>query len=351
MWKGRCESLGRWVTPVREAWHLSGKCRLTPALQRKLCCTSVETGSFEKAARLAGEWGCQISDDAIRDCVVRLGVKAVEHPLKTPCLNHAGKADSLVIMMDGWFARHRGEQWGEKRRQPLAERVRWCEIKSAVIFRVQDLAQIQKGRRALIHKHVLATKADSDPLTFGQVVHREALRMGLATAAQVYVIMDGGVYLWNIFDDRFALRAVGLLDFFHASEHLHALAAELFKEDAEQAHRWCAGLLHNIKHHPPKRFFKTLAGLLDNPPKDNPSATEAIRQANVYFQRHKEHMNYADFTKKGIPIGSGAMESQCGQFQNRFKRRGQFWTSSSFEPFIEIASRYQNHELHSLWAA
>jgi len=336
---------------VREAWRLDGKCRLTPALERKLCCTAVETGSFDKAARLAGEWGCQISDDAVRDCVIRLGAKAVEKPLEKPCVNPAGKTDSLVIMMDGWFARHRGEQWGKKRRQALDERIRWCEIKSAVIFRVQDLAQIQKGRRALIHKHVLATKADTDPIGFGQVVHREALRMGLATAAHVYVIMDGGVYLWNIFNDRFALRAVGLLDFFHASGHLHALAAELFKDDARQAGRWCAGLLHNIKHHSPKRLFKTLADLLANPPQDNPAAAEAIRQTNIYFQRHKQHMDYASFSRKGLPIGSGAMESQCAQFQNRFKRTGQFWTSTSFEPFIEVVSRYQNNELSSLWAA
>ena len=62
-------------------------------------------------------------------------------------------------------------------------------------------------------------------------------------------------------------------------------------------------------------------------------------------------MNYAEFAKIGIPIGSGAMESQCSQYQNRFKRTGQFWTDKAFEAFIELVARYQNGELASLWAA
>jgi len=35
------------------------------------------------------------------------------------------------------------------------------------------------------------------------------------------------------------------------------------------------------------------------------------------------------------------MESQCAQFQNRFKRRGQFWTKQGFAAFLELAVRYQ----------
>jgi len=44
-------------------------------------------------------------------------------------------------------------------------------------------------------------------------------------------------------------------------------------------------------------------------------------QAN-YFIAHKDHIHYDDLARQGIPIGSGAMESQCSQFQNRLKRRG-----------------------------
>ena len=45
------------------------------------------------------------------------------------------------------------------------------------------------------------------------------------------------------------------------------------------------------------------------------------------------------------------MESQCSQFQNRFKRRGQFWSYNGSAAFLEVAVRYQNGEILSLWAA
>ncbi|MEI6218012.1 MAG: hypothetical protein WCP86_03870 [bacterium] len=49
-----------------------------------------------------------------------------------------------------------------------------------------------------------------------QRVQDEALRMGLVEARVVYVVMDGGIWLWNIFDDRFKQWAIGTLDFYHA---------------------------------------------------------------------------------------------------------------------------------------
>jgi hypothetical protein len=50
----------------------------------------------------------------------------------------------------------------------------------------------------------------------------------MTKASKVYVVQDGAINLWNIFQDRFASVAQGVLDFYHASDHLRALAHELF---------------------------------------------------------------------------------------------------------------------------
>lgn len=320
-------------------------------MQRRLCCTAVETGSFEKASALAAEWGCAVSDDAIRACAVALGEKARNAPLAEPCADRAGSADVLVVMMDGWLARHRGKDWGAKRRTEGQERIHWSEIKSAVIYRLKDQAQVSPKRRALLAKHVVAAPADTDPVDFGRQVHHEACRMGLAQARLAYVVMDGGVWLWNIFADRFQVRALGTLDFYHASQHLHALAAELFPGNPSGAHRWCADILHTLKHRSPRKLFQTLADLLANPPRPDESTRNAIRSAANYFENHRDHLDYARAAKLGLPIGSGSMESQCSQFQNRFKRRGQFWMKRGFAGLLELSVRHQNGELASLWAA
>lgn len=349
--KGYCPERKAWVVPIRQSWALAKHQRLTPTLQRKVCCTAVETGSFEKASLLAAQWGCRISDDAIRSCVLALGQKAQKQPLSTPCVERATAQDVLIIMMDGWMARHRGKDWGKKRHVDGQERIHWHEIKSAVIYRLRDQAELSPKRRALISKHVVATPAETDPVTFGQQVQRQAYRMGLGQAASVYVVMDGGIWLWNIFEDRFKQCADGTLDFYHASGHLHELAAEIFPKNKQDAHIWCAKILHSLKHHSTKKLFKTLAELMANPPREDGATLSAIDSANNYFQSHREHMNYSRAAKDGLPIGSGSMESQCSQFQSRLKRRGQFWSKEGFAGLLEVSVRHQNTELASLWAA
>ena len=61
-------------------------------------------------------------------------------------------------------------------------------------------------------------------------------------------------------------------------------------------------------------------------------------------------MHYDRNAERGVPIGSGAMESQCSQNQNRFKRRGQFWSEDGFAAFIKVYVRYTNNELDYCYA-
>ena len=349
--KGYCPQKKKWIVSIRETWGLATHQRLTPSLQRKLCCTAVETGSFEKASALAAEWGCAVSDDTIRSCVLALGEKAYQAPLSNPCSDKAESEDILIIMMDGWMARHRGQDWGKKTHVPGQERIHWHEIKSAVIYRLKDQAALSPKRHALLSKHVVAVPAETEPVDFGRRVQDEARRMGLGKARLVYVVMDGGVWLWNIFEDRFKQCALGTLDFYHASQHLHALATELFAENKDKARKWCAEILHSLKHHSTNKLFQTLAELLANPPCRSKATVAAIKDASAYFEDHKNHMDYSCAIRNGLPIGSGSMESQCSQFQNRFKRRGQFWMKKGFAGLLEVCVRHQNGELRSLWAA
>jgi len=339
-----------WAVPLRNAAGFSNKQHLTPSLERKLCCTAAETGSFEKAARLAAEWSCPIGSSTIHRCISRLGHQAEQAPLEPPCEDQAGLEDTLVIMMDGWMARHRGRGWGFQRPAEGWDPVNWHEIKSAVIYCLKDRAELSPRRGALLRKHVVATPAKTDPLTFGQRVHHEAKRMGMARAKAVYVVMDGAIWLWNIFDDRFQALATGTLDFYHASEHLHALADQLHP-DKKDAKGWAASLLKDLRENPKPSLLPTLETLVSQADHYPTDTAESIRQTAAYFEKHSNHMAYAEAEAQGKPIGSGSIESQCSEFQNRFKRRGQFWSISGFAALLEISVRYQNNELRSLWAA
>ena len=344
---------GRWTCPALAHLGLRPNQRYSPDMERRMAVLAAETGSYEKAARVAdaAAWFAA-SDGAVRSAVVRLGAAAEATPPQGPCAGAAGPEDTLVFMADGWNARHRGENWGlDKKNRDLPDRVHWHEIRSAVIFKLSALLAVSGKRKALMEKHVVAVPADTSPYDFGVLLHREAVRMGLLRAKAVFFVMDGGVWLWRIYGDRFEKCSKAMLDFYHLSQHLHVLAAALHGADAAKAQAWCGRILHDLKHKSPGRLFKTLDDLLREPPSDDPAVLEAIREQNAYFRNHAGHMDYAANARMGVPIGSGSVESLCSQFQNRLKRTGQFWTKEGFAALLRIVVRYWNGELDYLWTS
>ena len=335
-----------WETPFRELHFRGEHAAVTPGVEELVVMVACETGSFEKGAAICGKFGLGLSDDRARGVTLRAGRACKPELLPGKSERAAGPDDILVVMMDGWMARHRGGGWGVEGTGP-EEKTDWKEIKSAVMFRLSGLCETGRNRRILVEKHIVASPPDTDPADFGAKVRAAAVRMGLGTARKTYVVQDGGIALWNIFEDRFARCATGELDYYHASEHLHALADALFPaaEDAARRETWLRAVLDGLR----QEGYSPLADALDAAEKSlsDPKTAEAaaILREIAYFRKHERHMAYDKAAAEGVPIGSGAMESQCSQFQNRFKRRGQFWTARGSGPFLEAYAWYANGEL------
>jgi hypothetical protein len=342
---------GHWICPALSYLGLRRNQRYSPDLERRMAVLAAETGSYEKASSVAdaAAW-FTASDGAVHATILRLGAAAEAVPPEKPCAGAAGPADTLVIMADGWNARHRGLNWGlDKNNRTLQERVHWHEIRSAVLFKLSALLAVSGKRKAIMQKHVVAVPADTSPYDFGIHLRREAERMGLPQAKAVFFVMDGGVWLWHIYEDRFQKCSKAMLDFYHLSQHLHALAAALHGAGTAQAKRWCGKILHDLKHKSAVRLFRTLDELLLEPPSDDPQVLEVIEVQNAYFRKHEKHMDYAANAALGVPIGSGSVESLCAQFQTRLKRTGQFWTKDGFAALLRIIVRHWNGELDCLW--
>ena len=341
---------GRWSSPALAHLGIKPHQRYSPDIEKRMAVLAAETGSYEKAATVADATWFTVSDDATRSLVLRLGHVAEHNPPTSMLSKAATHKDTLIVMADGWNARHRGTNWGRnKKNRKLPERVHWHEIRSGVIFKLSALLAVSGKRKAIMDKHVVAVPAETSPYDFGVLLHQEAVRMGLGRAKDVFFVMDGGVWLWNVYQDRFEKCSKAMLDFYHLSQHLHALGAALYGVDSPKASAWCQRILHDLKHKSPKRLFKTLDQLLEDPPSATPTVLDAIREQNAYFRNHANHMDYATHAALGVPIGSGPVESLCSQFQNRLKRTGQFWTKAGFAALLRVTVRYWNRELESLW--
>lgn len=353
---------GQWINPLRLRWGLEANQTMSPALEEKVCFTATMTPSFEKAALVAAKWGSPVDDATIHRHVAQAGerAEAQAEERKERALDIQTRAEvvvqakaaaprgefSLVLMLDGWMIRERGGQWGLKPPEIKAERVSWREMKSAIVFRLDQRAQTQSGRPVILEKFYVAHRGDPEEL--GRRLYAEALRRGLNQAARVYVVADGGVWIWNIAADRFP-EAAGVLDFYHASGHLWAVAHALFGEEGPEARQWVEPLLHQLAHGGEAGVLRALEDLLQLCGQLAEDRKKVIEREVAYFENHREHVHYQQRQQEGCPKGSGAMESTCSQYQDRFKRTGQFWTLAGEHHLLALELARRNQDWDEIW--
>ncbi|OQA12862.1 MAG: hypothetical protein BWY63_03695 [Chloroflexi bacterium ADurb.Bin360] len=355
---------GKWVCPLRDALGLKPRESVTtsPELIERVCFMATQARSYEAAEEIAKVWGCDISDSSIHRHVVEFGSRidqqraeqaerAIDHRTKLQVVGEAARRVgqekfSLVIMLDGWMIRERGADWGLKPAEAPGSRVAWREMKSGIVFRAQDVARTQSGRGIVLEKHYESYREDVEE--FGRRLYALALRCGLHQAQRVFVVADGALWIWSLSENHFK-GAFEQIDFYHASQHLWEVANALHA-DPKQARAWIEPLLHQLRHGGEAGFLDSVEGFL-RLANDLDADKQAIIESNVqYFTKNKKRLHYARNSRRGCPVGSGAMESTCAQFQDRFKRTGQFWKISGEQALMSLELIRRNSEWADCWS-
>jgi hypothetical protein len=76
---------------------------------------------------------------------------------------------------------------------------------------------------------------------------------------------------------------------------------------------------------------------------------EPVDKEVKYLQTPRDRMDYGTARKQGEPLGGGAMESTCRQYQVRFKRTGQFWSQTGDETLMCLETFRRNNRWHLLF--
>jgi len=248
---------------------------------------------------------------------------------------------TLVIELDAWNVRERTD-WGRSAQLRAAgtEPARWHWVYGGTCFRLSQRAQTASGRPVILSRGYVMTRGGIDALR--EQIWAEASRHGLGQAADVLVVADGAVWIWNLVDDRFP-QARQRLDLFHAKQHLWAVAEALHGAGTARAQDWIKPLLAQLEADQAPRLIENLrealAGLQAEPATTVRFQLE--REIN-YFENNRQRLGYAEGKQRGEPVGSGAMESTCRQYQCRFKRPGQFWTQVGDEALMCLETFWRN---------
>ena len=157
----------------------------------------------------------------------------------------------------------------------------------------------------------------------GLQLRRQAAQVGWDEAQQQLALSDAGNGLEDFAFRNFPL-AQPILDFYHASEHVAAMAAACHPQDPaaarEQTTAWC----HQLKQEGGAALLADWEQMKVG--RWGPTRREAYRQQLQYFRNHQHKMDYSRYRERGWQIGSGPVESGCKRLiTQRLKGAGMRW--------------------------
>jgi hypothetical protein len=254
----------------------------------------------------------------------------------------------LVVETDGVMVRYRSG---------------WHEVKLGVVGGWD-------GEKTVAQSYVASRRAAEDfgPLLLAEAARRGALdvvgrvgevtRRGLYLLRPVLVLADGAVWIWRLAEEHFGERTE-VVDFYHAAEHLWAVANAAYGAGSEAARAWAEARVHELREEGVAPVLEALSALLPRraareagePAEEGPGAAipppalaepaaELVRQTRGYFRTNAARMDYPRFRELGLPIGSGAVESAAKHaVQLRMKRPGMRWSDEGAEAILAVRER------------
>jgi hypothetical protein len=252
----------------------------------------------------------------------------------------------MIIELDAWNIRER-DHWGQTEELNKAgqEFSRWHWAYGATCFRLDQRGQTEGGRPFITERGYVMTRGGLEELE--KQLWAEAVRRGLLQADLVLVVADGAAWIWNLVEDRFK-GAREVLDFYHAAEHLWKVANTVFGAGTSAAKQWAQPLITQLKAGQGAEVIQTLELALQKIV-DRPEDHKTVEVERNYFLTHKARLDYKAISEAGYPIGSGAMESTCRQYQCRLKRTGQFWSTTGDEALIALETMWRNQRWRLLF--
>lgn len=225
-------------------------------------------------------------------------------------------ADKIQISVDGAMV-------------PLLHGV-WAEVKTLVIGEVQPAVE-EKGEKVVHTRNLSYFSRKATAQEFQRLALVETHRRGVENAKEVATIMDGADWEQG-FADYHCPRAVRILDFAHAAEHVNNIGESLLGEHTPESQAWLKERLHRLKQEGPEKLLVEFQSLQRQYPQ-----TQAISGNLAYLEKRKDQILYPHFQARGWPIGSGIVESANKLVvEARLKGSGMHWAVAHVNPMLAL---------------
>jgi hypothetical protein len=127
-----------------------------------------------------------------------------------------------------------------------------------------------------------------------------------------------------------------VIDYYHACLYIHDLSEALFR-DARHAQAWARKMCRWLKEKPRaiNRILHSAAAIRSR--RVVLGKAKAYRKAYGYLRDHIRHLDYVEYRRVHLPIGSGVTEAACKTvFSQRLKRSGMAWSEEGGQRIVDL---------------
>lgn len=312
---------------------------LTLQARRLVTLAGVEN-SFARAQHVLREMcGWQVDDEVIRRTTHAEARRAAdERPMRTDAEAFARAPGEVDVLMDAGKVNTLDG---------------WRDVKIGLFLKRipgQPAAPQEWGHRELPAPTIRTTIAAIDEADrFGQRLRTEADRLGVTALPARTVRGDGAEWIGNLAEDHLP-QASGVLDGFHALEHLSDAVAAVWGHDSEAGRtRIESGRAALLSEGKPG-VDRWLASVFVDVPTG--AAPDPLIALAGYLAKHPTRLGYAERLASGRSIGRGAVEGAIKQQVNlRMKRTGARWCVETVGPLVELRALSHTPGWQGLWTA
>src|ERR1019366_7476547 len=256
-----------------------------------------------------------------------------------------GRSASVAISLDGVLAPIDG---ANRPTEGRAEEAADGEIsKGPAGYREASCATLsfcdEKGD--LIGAIRLARAPETKKATLKRMLTEEvSAALRLQPTLKVVKVADGAADNWDYLSSDALPPGVQVVDFFHASEHLHAAIANVYGDGTRETRHRHEVLRDELDG--AEKVIRALKPLATKHPRK-----EVVTRELGYFRKHKKRMNYAELKAQGFMIGSGVVEAACKTLvTQRLKQSGMRWSVSGAQAILTPRGWDQSERFDKAWA-
>jgi hypothetical protein len=176
----------------------------------------------------------------------------------------------------------------------------------------------------------------------GQQWWRCAAKAGFGPGSQLHAVGDGAPWIANQVDLQFGTQGTYLVDFFHLCEYLGEASKVCAAEDPQT---WLDVQKDRLKANRSAAVLDALAPFVRADSDDDP-----VTACDRYLRNRLDQLDYQGAIQRGLPIGSGEIESAHRYIiQERLKLPGAWWSPDHIETMLALRLNRANREWEAYW--